>query len=143
MQSGGKVEPVRHRPCRPPVQRLPVVDRVRLGAGVALLKVMPRSGPLEDVSARRWLTRVMGANAYRVVWEPLLRGKFGAAADDVSMAWLWARIHDRTRQLGYLDGGFHQLYARLADRIAAGGGGLVTGFRAARDRAGRRPDRGP
>ena len=59
---------------------------------------MPRSGPLEDVSARRWLTRVMGGNSWRVVWEPLLRGKFHDAADDVSMAWLWARIHDRTRQ---------------------------------------------
>ena len=131
MQSGGKVEPFDTAPAVLRFSGLPVVDRVRLGAGVALLKAMPRSGPLEDVSARRWLTRVMGANAYRVVWEPLLRGKFGAAADDVSMAWLWARIHDRTRQLGYLDGGFHQLYTRLADRIAAGGGGLVTGFRAA------------
>src|SRR5205085_12450799 len=55
----------------------------------------------------------------------------GAAADDVSMAWLWARIHDRSRALGYLDGGFHQLYTRLGDRIAERGGELVTGFRAA------------
>jgi protoporphyrinogen oxidase len=131
MQSGGKVEPFDTALAVLRFSGLPVVDRARLGAGVALLKAMPSSGPLEDVSARRWLTRVMGANAYRVVWEPLLRGKFGAAADDVSMAWLWARIHDRTRQLGYLDGGFHQLYTRLADRIAAAGGGLVTGFRAA------------
>jgi protoporphyrinogen oxidase len=130
MQSGGKVEAFDSAPAVLRFSGLPVVDRVRLGAGVALLKAMPRSGPLEDVSARRWLTRVMGGNAYRVVWEPLLRGKFGAAADDVSMAWLWARIHDRTRQLGYLDGGFHQLYTRLADRIAERGGRLVTGYRA-------------
>jgi len=47
------------------------------------------------------------------------------------MAWLWARIHDRTRQLGYLDGGFHQLYSRLAGRIEDRGGELVLGFRAA------------
>jgi protoporphyrinogen oxidase len=110
---------------------LPFVDRVRLGGGVALLKAMPRSGPLDDVRAGEWLTRVMGRRAYEVVWQPLLRGKFGAAADDVSMAWLWARVHDRTRQLGYLDGGFHQLYARLAERVEASGGRLVTGFRVA------------
>ena len=131
MQSGGKVEAFDTAPAVLRFSGLPPIDRVRLGAGVALLKAMPRSGPLEDVSARSWLTRVMGANAYRVVWEPLLRGKFGAAADDVSMAWLWARIHDRTRQLGYLDGGFHQLYTRLAARIAERGGRIVTGFRAA------------
>jgi protoporphyrinogen oxidase len=131
MLSGGKIEPFDTPAAVLRFSGLPLVDRVRLGAGVALLKVMPRSGPLEDVSARRWLTRVMGGNAWRVVWEPLLRGKFGAAADDVSMAWLWARIHDRTQQLGYIDGGFHQLYTRLAGRIAERGGGLVTGFRAA------------
>jgi protoporphyrinogen oxidase len=131
MQSGGKVEPFDTPIAVLRFSGLPFVDRVRLGAGVALLKAMPRSGPLEDVSAGRWLTRVMGRRAYEVVWEPLLRGKFGTAADDVSMAWLWARVHDRTRKLGYLDGGFHQLYTRLGERIAERGGGLVTGFRAA------------
>lgn len=131
MQAGGKVEPFDTPVAVLRFSGLPVIDRVRLGAGVALLKAMPGSGPLEDVSARRWLTRVMGGNAWRVVWEPLLRGKFGKAADDVSMAWLWARIHDRTRQLGYIDGGFHQLYTRIAARIDERGGRLVTGFRAA------------
>lgn len=131
MQSGGKVEPFDTPAAVLRFSGLPLVDRMRLGAGVAMLKVLPTSGPLEDVSAGRWLTRVMGRRAYEVVWEPLLRGKFGTAADDVSMAWLWARIHDRTKQLGYIDGGFHQLYTRLADRIAARGGGLTTGFRAA------------
>jgi protoporphyrinogen oxidase len=131
MQSGGKVEPFDTPAAVLRFSGLPFPDRVRLGAGVALLKAMPSSGPLEDVSAGRWLTRVMGRRAYQVVWEPLLRGKFGKAADDVSMAWLWARVHDRTKQLGYIDGGFHQLYTRLADRIAARGGELTTGFKAA------------
>jgi protoporphyrinogen oxidase len=131
MQQGGRVQPFDTPMAVLRFRGLPVLDRVRLGAGVAALKLMPRSGPLEDVSAGRWLTRVMGRRAYEVVWEPLLRGKFGAAADDVSMAWLWARVHDRTRQLGYLDGGFHQLYTALGERIASRGGRLVTGFRAA------------
>jgi protoporphyrinogen oxidase len=128
MLANGRVQPFDTAMAVLRFDGLPLHDRVRLGAGVALLKVMPRSGPLEDVSARRWLTRVMGTRAYEVVWEPLLRGKFGEAADDVSMAWLWARIHDRTRQLGYIDGGFHQLYTRLAARVADRGGSLVTGF---------------
>jgi protoporphyrinogen oxidase len=59
--------------------------------------------------AQRW----MGMRAYQVVWEPLLRGKFGSAADEIAMPWFWARVHDRSQQLGYLRGGFQQLYERL------------------------------
>ncbi len=33
------------------------------------------------------------------------------------MPWFWARVHDRTQQLGYLRGGFQALYDRLAERI--------------------------
>jgi protoporphyrinogen oxidase len=130
MLANGRVEPFDTPAAVLRFSGLPPLDRVRLGAGVALLKAMPRSGPLEDIPAHGWLSRVMGRNAWRVVWEPLLRGKFGEAAEDVSMAWLWARIHDRTRRLGYLDGGFHQLYSRLGERIAAQGGSIETGFRA-------------
>ena len=43
------------------------------------------------------------------------------------MAWLWARIHDRSTELGYLDGGFHQVYAALADRLPASGSTITYG----------------
>ena len=54
---------------------------------------------------------------YEVVWGPLLRGKFGDAADEIAMPWFWARVHDRTTQLGYLAGGFQRLYDALAARL--------------------------
>jgi protoporphyrinogen oxidase len=38
------------------------------------------------------------------------------------MPWFWARVHDRTQQLGYLRGGFQQLYERLAQRVRDAGG---------------------
>jgi len=101
---------------------LPVVDRLRLGAGVALLRLMPSPGSLEHERASDWVPRVMGRRAYDVVWGPLLEGKFGDAGGDISMAWLWARIHSRTARLGYLRGGFHHLYAALSERIEASGG---------------------
>jgi protoporphyrinogen oxidase len=69
----------------------------------------------------------MGARAYGVVWEPLLRGKFGSAAEEIAMPWFWARVHDRTRALGYLRGGFQQLYERLAGAIVDGGGEVRLG----------------
>jgi protoporphyrinogen oxidase len=106
---------------------LSFANRLRLAAGVGLLKVMPRPGPLERQTAGRWMPRVMGGPAFRTVWQPLLRGKFGDAADDVSMAWLWARIHCRTAKLGYLRGGFHQVYVALSERVQELGGSIVYG----------------
>lgn len=101
---------------------LPLVDRLRLGGGVAWLRLKPAPGSLERTTASEWMPRAMGRRVYEVVWRPLLQGKFGAAADDVSMAWLWARIHSRTAQLGYLRGGFHLMYAALAERVTELGG---------------------
>jgi protoporphyrinogen oxidase len=69
----------------------------------------------------------MGRGAYETVWEPLLRGKFGEAAPEISMAWLWARIHCRTASLGYLEGGFHRLYEALANRFVERGGTISYG----------------
>ena len=103
------------------------LQRVRLGAGLALLRAMPRPVGLHDVPAGRWMRRVFGSEVHRVVWEPLLQGKFGGHANHVAMAWLWARIHSRTQELGYLSGGFHQLYAALAKRLEQGAARLVTG----------------
>ena len=38
-----------------------------------------------------WITRHMGQQAWDVVWGPLMRGKFGERAPDISMAWIWDR----------------------------------------------------
>ncbi len=101
---------------------LPVVDRLRMGAALAALRTMPNARLLEGHTAADWLQDWMGSRAYGVVWEPLLRGKFGDAAPEIAMPWFWARVHDRTQQLGYLRGGFQQLYDRLAEEVRRAGG---------------------
>jgi protoporphyrinogen oxidase len=106
---------------------LAVRSRLRLAAGLAYLRVLRAPGSLERQTAGKWMPRAMGRPAFETVWEPLLRGKFGDAADDVSMAWLWARIHCRTSELGYIHGGFHQLYLALGERLASLGGRIVFG----------------
>ncbi len=86
---------------------LPLPDRVRLGAVVAYLKYGLRDWrPLERDTAAAWTRRWMGERVYRVFVEPLLEGKFGPYADEVNMAWLWARFKARTFKLGYFVGGF-------------------------------------
>ena len=106
---------------------LAIPSRLRLAMGVAYLKVLPSPGSLERQTAGRWMPRVMGRQVYDTVWASLLRGKFGSSAEDVSMAWLWARIHCRTASLGYIHGGFHQLYVAMSRRVQELGGAIKYG----------------
>lgn len=102
-------------------------DRLRLAATLAFLKALPSPAVLASSTAAGWMRSVAGAGSATLIWDPLLRGKFGHAADDVSMAWLWARLHDRTPELGYVAGGFHQVYLALADHLTASGGQIQYG----------------
>jgi protoporphyrinogen oxidase len=75
---------------------LPFFDRLRLGIVVAYLKYLADWKPLERVTADTWLKRWVGGRAYKILWEPLLVGKFGPHYREVNMAWFWARIKART-----------------------------------------------
>ncbi len=102
------------------------VDRVRMAAVLAMLKFGP-AAPFEGRRAAPWLRRWMGERPYRVIWEPLLRGKFGACKEEIALPWFWARVHDRSTELGYLRGGFQAVYDRLVERIRALGGEVQLG----------------
>jgi protoporphyrinogen oxidase len=106
---------------------LPVLDRLRLGFWLAYLRFLSSPERLEGQTAVEWIERRMGRAAYRVLWGPLLSGKFGALAGYIAMPWFWARVHDRTASLGYLRGGFQRLYNGLAERIGELGGDLRLG----------------
>jgi protoporphyrinogen oxidase len=111
--------------------------RLRMGAALAMLRALPSPVAMHEVAASRWLSAAMGGEAYRRIWQPLLRGKFGADADEVAMAWFWARVHDRTAKLGYVRGGFHRLYERLERRTTERGASVILNAAVDRvDRAG-------
>ena len=111
---------LRFSPLSPP-------DRLRMGAALAFLRFLPDGRRLEGRTAASWIRRWMGRPAYDVVWGPLLTAKFGAAAEEIALPWFWARVHDRTSELGYLHGGFQKLYDRLAEQIKDLGGELRFG----------------
>jgi protoporphyrinogen oxidase len=118
----------------PDLLRMPLLgtpDRLRFLAGMAVLKAIPDERMFKGWTAARWMPRLMGRRGYQVMWEPILRGKFGARADDIAMSWLWSRVHERSLGLGYLRGGFQQLYDAFGDRIRALGGTVLTGTAAA------------
>jgi protoporphyrinogen oxidase len=103
---------------------VPVAGRLRMGAALALLRLLPSPASLEGRHAAPWIRATMGQDAYDAVWGPLLRGKFGAVADEIALSWFWGRVHDRTAELGYVRGGFQRFYAALAARLVALGGTL-------------------
>jgi protoporphyrinogen oxidase len=117
---------------------LPPLDRVRMGVAVlALQRLGRRPEPYEDVTAREWITKYMGKAAWRAVWGPLLRGKFGARADDIAMVWLWSKFRLRREEpgeerLGYPRHSWERLFEELRRQIEAGGGRVLIDRPAAR-----------
>ncbi len=114
------------------------VDRIRMGAVLAYLKLEKSHTRFEGQTADAWLRTWMGTRGYETQWEPLFKSKFHDHYTNIAMPWFWSRIHLRSPQLGYLRGGFQQLYDRLADRIGEHGGTLrfgesVTGVSGAED----------
>jgi protoporphyrinogen oxidase len=95
-----------------------------MGAALAVLKLLPTPAPLEGRTTAAWIRSAMGQSPYETVWEPLLRGKFGAVKEEIALPWFWARVHDRTAELGYVRGGFQHFYNRLAERVRERGGDL-------------------
>ena len=113
---------------------LPVVDRLRLGLLALRARRINDWRDLEQLSATEWLTRLGGEKAYDCVWDPLLRGKFGDAASDISAVWFWNKLklrggsRDSTgdEKLAYYRGGFAALADELVARIESTGGRVRT-----------------
>lgn len=113
---------------------LSLVDRIRLGLLVPQAARVRDWHQLERLTAREWLLRLCGRKVYRVVWEPLLRGKFGAVAEEISAVWLWNKLclrggsRDRKGKevLLYYRGGFPSLAQALRERIEGAGGTIIT-----------------
>lgn len=109
-------------------------NRIRLGLFALWARRIKDWQKLESLTAKEWLLAVCGKQVYRVVWEPLLRGKFGPFAETVSAVWFWnkvklrggSRAKDGAEMLAYYRGGFAALAQRLADNIAFRGGEIKT-----------------
>ncbi|MER7079201.1 Protoporphyrinogen oxidase [Saccharopolyspora kobensis] len=104
-----------------------LLDKFRFGATAAVLKAVRSGQRFNSVRALEWMRRWAGRRVTANIWEPLLEGKFGIHAEQISMAWLWARIHYRTFELGYVHGGFEQVYRALLDAVTERGGKVEFG----------------
>ncbi|MCI0780481.1 MAG: NAD(P)/FAD-dependent oxidoreductase [Chloroflexi bacterium] len=112
---------------------LSLLQRIRVGWWTFVLQKTRNWQKFEGITARDWISQHMGRRVYEVIWEPLLRGKFGEYYDQVSMTWLWGKIYLRVasrgkglqkERLGYPMGSFGEVFDVLGDSIRRQGGDI-------------------
>ena len=104
---------------------LSILERVRMSLIIAFLKFFPFWKILEKYKASVILSKLMGNNAYQMIWEPLFINKFGKYTDNISLAWFWARIKKRTPDLAYPKGGFLNFANKLVNEIENKNGSVL------------------
>lgn len=103
-----------------------IFSRLWMGMGLAILKLIPNGIFLEKYKVVNLLPKLIGKEAYGVIWERLLEAKFGTKMETVNMAWFWSRVAKRTKNLGYFEGGFENLAIKMQEYIEKKGGKVKT-----------------
>lgn len=113
---------------------LPFLDRIRLGVLTLRARKVADWMELEHLTAADWLRKLGGERVYKVMWEPLLKGKFGPYAESISAVWFWNKLKLRggsrgkggEERLAYFKGSFARLAEATAAAIKAEGGVVMT-----------------
>lgn len=105
--------------------KLSLIQRLRMGLTIGLFKFNPFWKILEQYKISNFLPKMMGEKAYKLLWKPLLIKKFGPFANEVSLAWFWARIKKRTPKLSYPKGGFLEFANLIVSTIQRQGGKVL------------------
>jgi protoporphyrinogen oxidase len=100
-------------------------NRIRLGLLALKARRIKDWRAIEHLTAREWLIQMGGEEVFRVVWEPLLVGKFGPYADKVGAVWFWKKLvlrggsrdKEGREVLAYYKGGFSELAEALAREL--------------------------
>ncbi|MBU2577802.1 NAD(P)/FAD-dependent oxidoreductase [Patescibacteria group bacterium] len=97
--------------------KLNLLDKLRIGLTVAVLKLNSNWKILEKIPASDFINKTMGGNTYRLIWKPLLESKFGKEFLQIPASWFWTRIKKRSFALGYFEGGTETLIKNLEKKI--------------------------
>jgi protoporphyrinogen oxidase len=112
---------------------IPFIDRIRTGIMALVARRVNDWKPLEDISAEDWLIKIGGKKAYDAIWKPLMQGKFGVEAPNVSAVWMWNKLKLRGssrdkkggESLVYFGGGFGALTDGIRKSLEAMGVSIV------------------
>jgi protoporphyrinogen oxidase len=109
-------------------------DRARLVRFVLRCRRIADHAHLDKLPLEAWTRRTCGDRLWERLWGPLFDSKFEGRYDDLPATYLWSRMNrvagTRDRKghevMGSLDGGYQNLVDRLAERIRARGGQVLT-----------------
>lgn len=104
--------------------------KARLGAFVLRAGRIADGLPLESEPVEGWLRRHAGDEAYARFWGPMLAAKLGTNQSRTSAAFIWSYIRRlagarsglwRRETLGYVEGGYAAILARLEEAVSRAG----------------------
>jgi protoporphyrinogen oxidase len=94
------------------------INKIRFGLVGVFLRLTNNWQALEKYTVDEWMRKWAGEKVYKMMWEPLVIGKFGERYfKQVNMAWMWARLKARTTRLGTFEGGFQNFADMFAGRL--------------------------
>lgn len=102
-------------------------DKIRSAAILGFLKFSPYLSIYERETAQEFLINTMGHRGWEVLWSELFKKKFGTHASEILAAFIWARITKRTKNLGYIKGGFQTFTDFLQTKLQEKGVEIYTG----------------
>jgi len=98
------------------------INKIRFGLVGLYLRLTTNWKELEKYTVDEWMRKWTGETVYKLMWEPLIIGKFGEKYyKQVNMAWMWARLHARTTRLGTFTGGFQAFADQFAEKLQRAG----------------------
>jgi len=104
-------------------------QRLLMGINLFYFKATKKWGHLDKIKCYDLFRKRWNSTGYRNLWEPLLKQKFASGYPNIPAAFLWGRIHPRSKSrqqgqetLGYLKGGFQRLFHAMVQAIETHGG---------------------
>ncbi len=110
---------------------LSIIDKFRFGWMTFRVLIKNNWKDLDSITAKEWIIRNAGKNTYKILFEPILKEKWGKYYDKISAAWFWGRLKPRAQsrtsgfiseKLGYMEGSFKIFTDALVKFIKKNGG---------------------
>jgi protoporphyrinogen oxidase len=118
---------------------LSLANKLRLGIATLYASHLRDGERLEHIPLETWTRQLFGARIYREMWEPLFRCKLGEMRHHASAAFLWGTLRRlystrekgpaKQEKLGYVEGGYGAVFARLQQQVTELGATIRTGVK--------------
>ena len=96
------------------------------------LKLIRDWKQLENITAYEWIKNKVDEKTFEIIFEPLLRGKFGRFYKTISLPWFWSKVQTRVASrnhkfqeiLCYPKKSFNSLIETLVQSIESNNGSI-------------------